>query len=394
MAHIRIHQEKAADPAALAALCPFGAIRADGGKLDIDAGCKMCRICIRRGNGVFEYVEDRSPSVDKSAWRGIAVIAEQTAGTVHPVTYELIGKARELAGKTGQTVYCVLIGHEVAEKADELLAYGADEVFVYDDPALEHFRIEPYAAVLEEFINAKHPSAVLVGGTPSGRSLAPRAAARFRTGLTADCTFLDMQLNTDLDQIRPAYGGNIMAHINTPNHRPQFATVRYKIFSIPPKGAASGRSRAAPSRRKSSRQAFRSSGWPKNSAKPASRRRRSSSSPDAASAGRRTLRCLRNSPGCSGENSPRPVRSSKRAGSIRAARSGSRADGQAEAHHHLRRLGGDPVRRRHERFGADRRDQHGPGRADFQGRAHRGIRGDLYQIVPRLIEKIKNGKGR
>ena len=141
MAHIRIHQEKAADPAALAALCPFGAIRADGGKLDIDAGCKMCRICIRRGNGVFEYVEDRSPSVDKSAWRGIAVIAEQTAGTVHPVTYELIGKARELAGKTGQTVYCVLIGHEVAEKADELLAYGADEVFVYDDPALDHFRI-------------------------------------------------------------------------------------------------------------------------------------------------------------------------------------------------------------------------------------------------------------
>ena len=231
MAHIRIHQEKAADPAALAALCPFGAIRADGGKLDIDAGCKMCRICIRRGNGVFEYVEDRSPSVDKSAWRGIAVIAEQTAGTVHPVTYELIGKARELAGKTGQTVYCVLIGHEVAEKADELLAYGADEVFVYDDPALEHFRIEPYAAVLEEFINAKHPSAVLVGGTPSGRSLAPRAAARFRTGLTADCTFLDMQPNTDLDQIRPAYGGNIMAEVVFPEKRPAMCTIRGNALS-------------------------------------------------------------------------------------------------------------------------------------------------------------------
>ncbi|MEI3000014.1 MAG: electron transfer flavoprotein subunit alpha/FixB family protein [Victivallis sp.] len=323
MAHIRIHQEKAADPAALAALCPFGAIRSDGGKLDIDAGCKMCRICIRRGNGVFEYVEDRSPSVDKSAWRGIAVIAEQTAGTVHPVTYELIGKARELAGKTGQAVYCVLIGHEVAEKADELLAYGADEVFVYDDPALEHFRIEPYAAVLEEFINAKHPSAVLVGGTPSGRSLAPRAAARFRTGLTADCTFLDMQPNTDLDQIRPAYGGNIMAHINTPNHRPQFATVRYKIFSIPPKGAASGRvtRRAVPPEKLASG----------ISVVRVAEKQRETGIEEAevlVVAGRGVRRAedlamLEELAGLLGENSPRPVRLPRRAGSIRAARSGS-----------------------------------------------------------------------
>lgn len=242
MAFIRIHQEKADDPAALAALCPFGAIRYGGGRLDIDAGCKMCRICIRKGGGVFEYVEEeKGPGVDKSAWRGVAVIAEQTAGAVHPVTFELIGKARELADKVSHPVYCVLIGYNVADKADELLAYGADEVFVYDDPALEHFRIEPYAAVLENFIGERRPSTVLVGGTTSGRSLAPRVAARFRTGLTADCTFLDMQPNTDLDQIRPAYGGNIMAHINTPKHRPQFATVRYKIFPIPPKRKASGR---------------------------------------------------------------------------------------------------------------------------------------------------------
>ena len=88
---------------------------------------------------------------------------------------------------------------------------------------------------LEDYINNNKPSIMLVGGTTLGRSLAPRLAARFRTGLTADCTILDIQENTDLDQIRPAFGGNIMAHINTPNSRPQFATVRYKIFNIPEK---------------------------------------------------------------------------------------------------------------------------------------------------------------
>ncbi|MBR3445487.1 MAG: RecX family transcriptional regulator, partial [Prevotella sp.] len=109
------------------------------------------------------------------------------------------------------------------------------------EPAFEYFRIEPHAAALEDFIRAAKPSAVLVGGTPNGRSLAPRVAARFRTGLTADCTSLGMSESTDLDQIRPAYGGNIMAHINTPRHRPQFATVRYKVFPIPPKVEPSGR---------------------------------------------------------------------------------------------------------------------------------------------------------
>jgi electron transfer flavoprotein alpha subunit len=107
----------------------------------------------------------------------------------------------------------------------------SNEVFVYDYEPLRYFRIEPYATAFEDFINKVKPSTILVGGTTIGRSLAPRVAARFKTGLTADCTMLDMQPNTDLDQIRPAFGGNIMAHIRTPNSRPQFATVRYKIFN-------------------------------------------------------------------------------------------------------------------------------------------------------------------
>ena len=243
MAYIKINQDKAADKEALVKLCPFGAIELKDGKLEINAGCRMCRMCIKKGGGAFEFVEEEAaPAVDKSKWRGVAVVAEIDAdGKLHPVALELLGKARELADKIRHPVIALAIGSGTDDTVAKLLAYGADEVHVYDDPELKHFRIEPYSNVLEDFINAVHPSSILVGGTVNGRSLAPRVAARFRTGLTADCTVLDMSPTTDLDQIRPAYGGNIMAHINTPKHRPQFATVRYKIFSIPPKAAPHGK---------------------------------------------------------------------------------------------------------------------------------------------------------
>ena len=243
MPYIKIHQDKAENKEKLAAICPFKAIELNNNELSINAGCRMCRLCVKNGGGVFEYVEERdsTPAVDKSQWRGIAVVAEITEGAVHPVTFELIGKARELAAKVNFPVYCLMMGYQISDLAKKILEYGADEVFVYDLPELQYFRIEPYTAVVEDFIRKVKPSTVLVGGTVSGRSLAPRTAARFRTGLTADCTKLDISESTDLDQIRPAYGGNIMAHINTPRHRPQFATVRYKIFSIPPKTEPKGK---------------------------------------------------------------------------------------------------------------------------------------------------------
>jgi len=243
MPYIKIHQDKAENKEKLAAICPFKAIELNNNELSINAGCRMCRLCVKNGGGVFEYVEERdsTPAVDKNEWRGIAVVAEITEGAVHPVTFELIGKARELAAKVNFPVYCLMMGYQISDLAKKILEYGADEVFVYDLPELQYFRIEPYTAVVEDFIRKVKPSSVLVGGTVSGRSLAPRTAARFRTGLTADCTKLDISESTDLDQIRPAYGGNIMAHINTPRHRPQFATVRYKIFSIPPKTEPKGK---------------------------------------------------------------------------------------------------------------------------------------------------------
>ncbi len=234
MAKIVVHQDKIMDREAVLNVCPFKALEftADD-ELILNAACKMCRICIKRFSEIFEYVEDLPPSVNKDDWKGITVYIDHMEGEIHPVSFELIGKARKMADKIGHPVQCLMIGENISEAAQEVLHYGADEIYVYDKAQLRDFRIEPYAAAFEDYINKIKPSIILVGGTSIGRSLAPRLAARFRTGLTADCTILDVQENTDLDQIRPAYGGNIMAHIHTPNHRPQFATVRYKIFDAP-----------------------------------------------------------------------------------------------------------------------------------------------------------------
>ncbi|MDS0524818.1 electron transfer flavoprotein subunit alpha/FixB family protein [Clostridium sp. SHJSY1] len=218
----------------LVKICPFGAMERKENKLEISAGCKMCRLCVKKGPaGVVEFVEEEKVLIDKSLWRGIAVYVDHVDGDIHPVTYELIGKAKELASKINHPVYAVFIGKNIKEKAEELLHYGVDEVFVYDDDEFKYFRIEPYTKAFEDFINSNKPSTILVGATTIGRSLAPRIAARFRTGLTADCTILGMKENTDLVQIRPAFGGNIMAQIINPNNRPQLATVRYKVMNAP-----------------------------------------------------------------------------------------------------------------------------------------------------------------
>lgn len=233
MAYLKIHDELVTDEVAqqLQKLCPFGAFQYENNKLEITSACKMCKICVKKGPaGVVEYVEEKVEEIDKSKWKGIAVFVEHSEDGIHPVTFELIGKAKELAGVIGHEVYVLIIGYQVEEKVKELLHYGVSKVYSYDYKELEHFRIIPYANAFEDFIRKVQPSSIMVGATNLGRSLAPRVAARFRTGLTADCTILQMKENTDLVQIRPAFGGNIMAQIVTPNHRPQFCTVRYKIF--------------------------------------------------------------------------------------------------------------------------------------------------------------------
>lgn len=234
MAKLVINQEKIINIDEIIKICPFNAMENNSGKLQINSGCKMCKLCVKRGPaGAIEYIEEKAETIDKSLWKGIAVYVDHLEGEIHPVTFELIGKAKELGKKINQSVYCVFMGYDIKGRAKELLHYGVDEVFVYDEKELKNFRIEPYTAAFEDFINKIKPTAVLVGATTVGRSLAPRIAARFKTGLTADCTILDIKENTDLVQIRPAFGGNIMAQINTPNNRPQLATVRYKVMSAP-----------------------------------------------------------------------------------------------------------------------------------------------------------------
>ena len=218
---------------ALVKVCPFGAISYEGGNIDISSACKMCKLCVKKGGGLVDFVEDAAPTVDKSQWRGVCVYVDHHEGDIHRVTYELIGKARELAAVIGHQVYALMIGSGIEAAAEKLLHYGVDKVFVYDDPALLDFRVEPYTAAFYDFVEKVKPSTILVGATNLGRQLAPRIAARCKAGLTADCTVLEMKENTDLVQIRPAFGGNIMAQIISPATRPQFCTVRYKVFTEP-----------------------------------------------------------------------------------------------------------------------------------------------------------------
>ncbi len=162
--------------------------------------------------------------------KGIMVFAERDENGFHPVVYELAGKARELADESGEKVVLVAIGYDLAEGVRELLHYSVDEVLVYDAPGLRRFNPVAFAAVLEQAVRTEDPSVLLLGATPLGRSLAPRVQVRLGTGLTADCTALEMRPGSELLQIRPAFGGDIMASIVTRETRPQMATVRHKVM--------------------------------------------------------------------------------------------------------------------------------------------------------------------
>ena len=160
-------------------------------------------------------------------YKGVFVFAQQEDGKLTGVSMELVSKASELAKDLGTEVTAVVLGHNIGGMAERLGRYGADNVILADAPELEVYMTEPYAHVLTEIINAKKPEIVLYGATAIGRDLAPRVSARVHTGLTADCTGLEIDPETkNLRMTRPAFGGNIMATIICPDYRPQMATVR------------------------------------------------------------------------------------------------------------------------------------------------------------------------
>ena len=181
------------------------------------------------------------------AYKGVFVFAQQVDNVVSGIAFELIGKGKELAKDLGTEVTAVLIGYEVKGLADELAAYGADRVIVVDDPELKEYRTEPYAHALSSVIEKYKPEIMLVGATAIGRDLGPRVSARIHTGLTADCTKLDIgdfpmnpvpgreTKHNQLLMTRPAFGGNTIATIACPDFRPQMATVRPGVMQKLPK---------------------------------------------------------------------------------------------------------------------------------------------------------------
>ncbi len=182
-------------------------------------------------------------------YKGVYIYAQQVDNKLSSIAFELIGKAKELAGNLGTDVTAVLLGSNVKGLADELGEYGADKVLVVDNPLLETYRTEPYAQALSAVINEYKPEIMLVGATAIGRDLGPTVSARVATGLTADCTKLeigdfplqavpgkeDEQKHNQLLMTRPAFGGNTIATIACPNNRPQMATVRPGVMQKLPK---------------------------------------------------------------------------------------------------------------------------------------------------------------
>lgn len=173
---------------------------------------------------------------NKNQYKNVWIYAEQRNGVITPVVLELLGEGKKIAKETDSELCAFLIGNNIKSLADELIAYGAEKVYLAESELLENYTTDGYAKVLSDSINEYKPEIVLYGATHIGRDLAPRIAARVNTGLTADCTKLEVDPDDKkLKQTRPAFGGNLMATIICPEHRPQMSTVRPGVMEKLPR---------------------------------------------------------------------------------------------------------------------------------------------------------------
>ncbi|MBN3039837.1 MAG: electron transfer flavoprotein subunit alpha [Candidatus Omnitrophica bacterium] len=215
-------------------VCPTQAISLKDKKAVIDLDkCTLCGAC--PSSCKFEAIVIERQKVvineDISSYKGVWVFAEQRDSQISSVVFELLAKARVLASELNTYVGAILIGEKIKDQAKELIYRGADKVFVVDSPGLKHYISENYTKVIAGLAGKYKPEIILAGATTTGRSLVSRIAVTLYAGLTADCTGLDIDPKENiLIQTRPAFGGNIMAQIISPNFRPQMATVRHKVM--------------------------------------------------------------------------------------------------------------------------------------------------------------------
>jgi len=216
--------------------CPFGAITVENKVAEISAACTGCNACLEDvcPFHAIEKIEDEKHGVDIHEYHGVWVFAEQRQGKLMDVAIELMGEGRRIADMINTELSAVLCGENVEGLADDLIAFGADIVYIFDAPELKSYTTDAYTKVIYEAIMKYKPEIVLLGATHIGRDLGPCLAVKCGTGLTADCTRLEVDPeDKKLMQTRPAFGGNLMATIICPNHRPQMSTVRPGVMSKP-----------------------------------------------------------------------------------------------------------------------------------------------------------------
>ncbi|NOQ67299.1 MAG: electron transfer flavoprotein subunit alpha [Desulfobacterales bacterium] len=213
--------------------CTFDAIEVIDGIAVVNEKCTLCGSCVDSCEVGALSIESKEKAVqaDLAEWSGIMIFAEYRHGKVVPVSFELLGIGRELADQQKVTLSAVLLGSGLGDAARDLVSYGADIVYQVDDPALEYFTDEIFGNILEDVVREQKPEVVLAGATAIGRSFIPLVATSLATGLTADCTQLAIRPDDGvLLQTRPAFGGNIMATIECPFTRPQMSTVRPRVM--------------------------------------------------------------------------------------------------------------------------------------------------------------------
>ena len=212
--------------------CPFGAIEILDGKAKINEACTLCTVCVRMCPQHAITIERPTvPTEQFAEYKGVWIVAENDEGSLKNVSLELLGEGGRLASILGEKLSAVLIGSGVAGLVKPLGDYGAETIYVVEHELLKNYTTDAYTDVLVSLIMRHRPSIVLFGATINGRDFAPRVAARLRVGLTADCTGLEIDEKQRLVQIRPAFGGNIMASIIS-HSRPQMATVRPRVMKM------------------------------------------------------------------------------------------------------------------------------------------------------------------